>query len=265
MRRRKPDEHVERLRLDRLDHLSDYASMCARWVADNQVALSVADPDIPGGLHDRAADNWRCLLAIADLAGADWPGKAREVAIMLSGDPDESSSAGTQLLENLRDLFHEDGGDALFTETILAALVEMTDRPWPEWKNGKPITARQLAKLLGRYSVKSKTVWRGEKSAKGYDLTDLKEHFARYLVSQSVNPSEPQKSAGYSENQSVRGQSVLTDSKPLKPAENSHSDGLTDSQGDCDGSDDSDREERRAIQAIDGRLDVELPEFLRRP
>jgi hypothetical protein len=126
------------------------------------------------------------------------------------------------------------------------------------------MTSRQLAKLLGRYRVKSKTVWRGEKSAKGYNLADLKEHFARYLASQSVNPSEPQKPAGYSQNQSVRGQSVLTDPKPRNPAENSHSDGLTDSQGDFGGSDDGDHEEREAIQAIDGHLDPEMPEFLRR-
>jgi putative DNA primase/helicase len=251
--------------------------MCARWVADNQVALSVADPKIPGALHDRAADNWRCLLAIADLAGADWPEKARQVAVLLSGDPDESSSAGTQLLEDLRDLFVEDGGDALFTETILAALAEMTDRPWPEWKNAKPMSSRQLAKLLGLYRVKSKTVWRDGKSAKGYDLTDLQEHFDRYLTSQSVNPSEPQESAGYSANQSVREQPALTDSKPPKPAENSHSDGLTDSDSDSvveaaaalngkEENSDGARDEREAIMNIDGKFDPvrDRPAFLDR-
>ena len=87
MRRRKPDEYVERLRLDRLDCLGDYASMCARWVADNLMGLSDADPDIPSGMHDRAEDNWRPLLAIADLAGADWPEKARQIAVMLEIAP----------------------------------------------------------------------------------------------------------------------------------------------------------------------------------
>ena len=140
----------------------------------------------------------------------------------------------------------------MFTETILTALAEMTDRPWPEWKNSKQMTARQLAKLLGRFGVKSKTVWRSEKSAKGYNLTDLEEHFARYLASQSVNPSEPQKSAGYSGNQSVREQPDLTDSKPPKPAENRHSDGLTDSLGDLGGDDSGDRAERAAIMEWDG-------------
>ncbi len=51
---------------------------------------------------------------------------------------------------------------------------------------------------------------------------------------------------------------------PDHPAENRHSDGLTDSQGDFGGSDDGDHEEREAIQAIDGHLDPEMPEFLRR-
>ena len=47
MRRRKPEEHVEPLRLDRLDYLGEFASKCARWVVDNQIGLSVADPDTP--------------------------------------------------------------------------------------------------------------------------------------------------------------------------------------------------------------------------
>ena len=252
MRRRKPDERVERLRLDRLDHLSDYPSMCKRWVADNQVRLSAADPDVPAGLHDRAADNWRPFLAIADAAGGDWPERARQVASMYSGNVDDDDSAGAQLLADLHDLFEADGGNTLFTETILSALAEMEDRPWPEWKHGKPMTARQLAKLLGRYGVKSKTVWRGERSAKGYDLTDLKEHFARYLAPQSVNPSEPQESAGFGRNQSVSEQLDLTDKIGPETAENSHSDGLTDSQAVPEGSDDVDREERAAITEFDG-------------
>ena len=34
--------------------------------------LRVADPPVPAELHDRAADNWRPLLAIADAAGANF-------------------------------------------------------------------------------------------------------------------------------------------------------------------------------------------------
>ncbi len=85
MRRRKPTERVTRFQRDRTSDLDELASMAARWVADYEISLSAADPDIPETLHDRAADNWRPLLAIADLAGGNWPTLARQVAVRLSG------------------------------------------------------------------------------------------------------------------------------------------------------------------------------------
>jgi putative DNA primase/helicase len=75
--RRRRDEEVERLRLDRLDEFVPIARRCARWAADHLAQLDRADPLVPGELHDRAADNWRPLLAIADLSGGDWPERAR--------------------------------------------------------------------------------------------------------------------------------------------------------------------------------------------
>jgi hypothetical protein len=75
MYRRRRDEIVERLRLDRLDEFIPLARRCARWALDNVARLRGADPPVPAELHDRAADNWRPLLAIADLAGGDWPEK----------------------------------------------------------------------------------------------------------------------------------------------------------------------------------------------
>ena len=52
---------------------TDIRRKCARWVADHAGELREADPAVPPELHDRAADNWRPLLAIADLAGGEWP------------------------------------------------------------------------------------------------------------------------------------------------------------------------------------------------
>ena len=63
MRRKGPGERTEKLRLDRLD-LEDLQRMAARWVADHGDELRSADPDVPESLGDRAADNWRFLLAI---------------------------------------------------------------------------------------------------------------------------------------------------------------------------------------------------------
>ena len=84
MRRRALGEMVERIRRDtllrRLDLLRRRA---ARWVADHLAALQAADPAVPDALHDRQADNWRPLLAIADAAGR--PLTPRHLAELLEG------------------------------------------------------------------------------------------------------------------------------------------------------------------------------------
>src|SRR5205814_8931570 len=68
MRRKQSTEVVERLRLDRLAGLQELCSKCARWVADYSGELALADPAMPAQLNDRAADNWRPLMAIAEMA-----------------------------------------------------------------------------------------------------------------------------------------------------------------------------------------------------
>ena len=41
---------------------------------------------LPAALDDRAADNWRPLIALADVAGSIWPSRARAAAVALSGN-----------------------------------------------------------------------------------------------------------------------------------------------------------------------------------
>src|SRR5204863_91392 len=52
------------------------ARKLARWAADNFNALAACNPPLPPGAFNRLADNWRPLLAIAQIAGADWPARA---------------------------------------------------------------------------------------------------------------------------------------------------------------------------------------------
>jgi len=44
---------------------------------------------MPAGIFNRAADNWRPLLAIADLAGGEWPERARQAAQSTCGTREE--------------------------------------------------------------------------------------------------------------------------------------------------------------------------------
>lgn len=96
-------------------------------------------------MNDRAADNWRFLFAIADLAGADWPERARRAAVTLSGQVEPHDGAGEQLLGDIRASFLERGVERIFTDDLLRDLMQREDRPWRERRNGKPLTATQLA------------------------------------------------------------------------------------------------------------------------
>jgi hypothetical protein len=73
LRRRLASEPVEPFRYDRTPHLDTLARKAARWCEDNVDRISTADPDLPAGIYNRVADNWRPLLSIADVAGGAWP------------------------------------------------------------------------------------------------------------------------------------------------------------------------------------------------
>jgi hypothetical protein len=140
-------------------------------------------------LNDRAADVWEPLFAIADLAGGEWPKRARDAAVALHGDTLGSSQeddADVRLFRDLHDIFGEE--DFLATEVILEALIEIPEAPWAEWqKNGKPITARGLAKILKPFEITPKPDPKGQ--IRGYYRADFEDTWARYM-DQEVQDAE---------------------------------------------------------------------------
>jgi len=77
LQRKPPGAKVERLRKRDNERCAGLRSQAARWAEDNFDKLVDPDPQVPDALNDRAADNWRPLLAIADLVGGEWPQLAR--------------------------------------------------------------------------------------------------------------------------------------------------------------------------------------------
>ncbi|MGI9508543.1 MAG: DUF3631 domain-containing protein [Geminicoccaceae bacterium] len=152
MHRRRADEKIQRLRIDRTPDLDELAVKAASWTADHVERLADADPDAPAALNDRAADNWRLLLAVADAADGDWPTSAREAALALT-DKQADDSIGVLLLQDIRSTFDERGADRLPSNDLTSALVALQDRPWSEWKKGKPLTANALSRLLEPFSI----------------------------------------------------------------------------------------------------------------
>ena len=133
MRRKLPGENVERLRVDRVEQFEELRRKAARFAADHLETFRGADPRVPCELHDRAADNWRPLLSIAEVAGGEWPDRARQAAKTLSGRTDESESVRGLLLADLHEILAEDGDPtAMFTDDLLRELRAREDRPWAE-------------------------------------------------------------------------------------------------------------------------------------
>jgi hypothetical protein len=173
-----PTEAVEYFRADRLDEFASLRSKAARWAQDNAQAFTEADPRVPDEItSDRARDNWRPLLAIADAIGGTWPDRARQAAVVLAGVESAAESASVMLLEDLCDLFTTQGSRRLPSEVIVEALINMEERPWPEWYHGRPITARGVARLLKPFGITPDTV----KTPRGYSRKDFEDAFSRYI------------------------------------------------------------------------------------
>lgn len=179
LRRKATTEKVERLPRNAHDRFADLRSMCARWAKDNIAHLARAEPVMPPGLNDRAADNWRTLLAIADQVGGDWPEIARAAAQSLSG-PDgseDTASLEVRLLGDVRRVMYENRWEWIGATPLVLKLIDLDDAPWGELNNGRPMTARGMAMMLRPFGIKPRHTRNGSQ----YDATMFTEAWLRYL------------------------------------------------------------------------------------
>ncbi len=262
LHRRKADEYVQDFRSDRADHLRELASQAARWVTDNKEALQHAEPVMPGGLFNRRADVWRPLIAIADVAGGDWPERARQAAMGLeSGMVDDSESITVMLFADIRAAFEQYGDNKMPSAKLAEYLNDMEGRPWPEYgRSRKPITTNQIARLLRRHAISPGTIRWGAETAKGYKLGTFQEAFSRYLLptppDRNVTTTQVNATAGLSPIPKRHNEADVTFRNPPKPAVSMGCDVVTAGNGgygekQCFEVDD-DPEERAAIQEFDG-------------
>jgi hypothetical protein len=194
MRRRAPGERVDPYRTRRdAPPLHDLRERLATWTRAHLRELQQATPAMP--LEDRAADTWEPLVAIADLAGGDWPARARDAAATMTAaeaQQEEDTAASVRLLADLRHIFQMTGAEALYTSTILEALHRLEDGPWADWY-GHLLATRELARLLRPYQVESKNVREQGtgQPRKGYARADLHDAWARYVPLHPLHPLHP--------------------------------------------------------------------------
>ena len=158
-----------------------------RWTADHVTAMLAARNAVvfPAVLHDRARDAWEALLAMGHTAGDDWAGpdgRAQRASQSVAGDADDDLGAHEQLLVDLRAVFRAAGDpETLSTNHLLGALQALEERPWNEWRRGKPISARGLAHVLRPFKIQPETIRFTAGLAKGYRRDALQPAWTRYL------------------------------------------------------------------------------------
>ena len=182
LRRKLPHESVTRLRHVENGLFEGISSKLARFADDHSHQVRQARPALPDELSDRAQDNWEPLLAIAECAGPDWVRRATAAALKLSCTAEERVSTGNELLADIQHVFESKQVEKIKTADLIAALESDEEMPWATYNHGKPITPRQLAKLLSGYGIKSKTVRFGNSTPKGYEASQFADAFARYLA-----------------------------------------------------------------------------------
>ena len=152
------------------------------WAQASVEVLSKAEPALPEELDDRRWDVCEPLLAIADLAGGEWPELARKALVSICGTGADTEDLSLRLLLDTRSVFTV---EELRTEVLLGSLMTLNESPWMDYKRNSPLSARQLADLLRPFGIGSRTIHEGagenRKGAKGYVKGDFKDAWERYL------------------------------------------------------------------------------------
>lgn len=182
MRRRAPHEHVKPFRERRAR--AEAESLRRRleaWAERHRPTLAEAEPTMPEGVTDRAADVWEALVAIGDEAGGDWPRRARTAASGFTANRTaDDGSRGVALLVDIYRVFHETGEDRLSSADLVAHLVKIDESPWGDL-HGRALDARGLARRLKPYEITPHSVRLGDKTPKGYQRDDFTDSWSRYI------------------------------------------------------------------------------------
>ena len=100
----------------------------------------------------------------------------------LSGGSPDGDSLKVELLRDVRQAFREQVEDRISSEDLAIALAADKERPWADYRHGKPITQKQLAALLVPFHIKSGSVrLKDGRTPKGYRLEQFEDAFSRYL------------------------------------------------------------------------------------
>ena len=156
------------------------------------------NPPIPKELHNRVADNWRPLIAIADSFGPYWAQRAREAAVTIARTYHDED-AGVTLLSDLRDIFNRTGADRMTSDDLITALLDIEESGWSEYRGvrddqaARKLTQGEMARLLRPFNITPRSIWPLGKqrqsvgSRKGYYRAQCEQAWQRYCPAEETS------------------------------------------------------------------------------
>jgi hypothetical protein len=197
MRRRAAHEAITPFRSRDADRLQLLKHQLTAWTEAVSARAAVAEPEMP--VEDRAADTWEPLVVVGDLAGEQWPERARAACqLMVSREaarPDEEDYAG-RLLVDIHAAFAAAGTSELPTAALIARLCADEESPWPTYQ-GRGLTPRYLQMLLRDFDISSKNHrFPDGGQRKGFSRTQFQDAWTRYTPHVLTPQPGPGPSAG---------------------------------------------------------------------
>jgi hypothetical protein len=191
MQRRKKSEPVERFLFRTARPESEkLRQRISSFVAENRKAIEATYGSMElAFVEDRDAEAWESLFAVLSVADSARSEELKTCALVLTGQKaggDAEESLALRLLSDIREVLPE-GQSAAFSAHLLESLKAIEDSPWA---CEIELTARKLARFLHSFGIESRQVRVGDKTAKGYQLSELETGFARYLP-QAKHPKQP--------------------------------------------------------------------------
>lgn len=183
MQRKRPIDMIERFKIRRVEPEARRLQGLLAKLAENLQSeiAAVFDAMDLRFLRDREAEAWEPIFAVCAVAEKGRLEELRVVAERLVKhkiESDEDDSLPLRLLSDIREVWPPGSPLNIFTSELLSRLYHIEDSPWGQTYE---LNARKLGRMLRPFSVKSRTVWIDQVSAKGYVWKDLETAFYRYL------------------------------------------------------------------------------------
>ena len=171
----------------------DIAKSAASQRAD-QVQLD-PDPDMPMNLGGRTADNWRVLIAIANLLNR---GKiARDAAIKFLREY-KSPNIKISLLRDIRAIFDMTNARILPSKVLMDKLLTLEDSEY-DWSE-QQLTQNKLSRMLNDFQIRPQNIWWPEhehrshqQNLRCYVRSDFESLWRRYTATTTTSTTTRKK------------------------------------------------------------------------